>query len=298
MGIWRPLFYDAPMTPPSRTTIISVCYNSLAVLPAMLASVPAGTSVILVDNASADPASLGLLAEKAGARVIRNAENKGFGVACNIGAAAAATEFLLFLNPDAALRPGAVATLEAAMDRYPDASAMNPRLSDGKGRPYFKRRSVLLPRRSWLPAGWPAADRTVPVLTGAALFVRRAAFQAVGGFDPAIFLYHEDDDLSLRLATRAGPLMFIHAAEVRHLEGHSTVRSPESAAFKAFHMGRSRVYAMRKHGRPLPFLSSLLSALMQVMAVWALFSRRSRAKRRAFLKGVFAGNRQRRRTDS
>lgn len=271
-----------------RTTIVTVAYNSTRVLPAMLASVPAGVAVVIVDNASADGSALADLARQSGARLVVNPDNRGFGVACNIGAAVAGTEFILFLNPDATLEDGAVAALEAAMDNYPRAVAMNPRILEADGRPYFKRRSVLLPRRDWMAAGWPSADCEVTVLSGAALMVRKADFDAVGGFDAAIFLYHEDDDLSLRLKAERGPIMFIRAAAVRHAGGQSTVRSAESAAFKAFHMGRSRVYALRKHRRPRAFASALASAIGQAALPWTWFSRRSRAKRFAFLKGVLS----------
>ena len=276
------------MTTP-RTTIITVAYNSTGILPGMLASVPQGVPVVIVDNASSDGAALAVLAGGHGARLVINAENRGFGVACSIGAAAADTEFLLFLNPDAELDPDCIARLEAAFDRFPKAVAMNPRILESDGRPYFKRRSVLLSRRDWMARGWPESDREVSVLSGAALMVRKADFDAVGGFDPNIFLYHEDDDLSLRLRAQRGPVMFIHDAAVRHAGGQSTVRSADSAAFKAWHMGRSRVYAARKHGRPLPFLSSLLSAVGQAALPWSLLSRRGRAKRIAFLKGVLSG---------
>ena len=158
-----------PSLPP-RTTIVTVAYNSTEVLPAMLASVPAGVPVVLVDNGSADLAELRALAVRTGARLVENGRNLGFGPACNVGAALADTEFILFLNPDTILTPEAIARLEAAMDRHPAASAANPRLTDGAGRPYFKRRSVLLPRSEWLARGWPDADRQVPVLSGAALF--------------------------------------------------------------------------------------------------------------------------------
>jgi GT2 family glycosyltransferase len=269
-----------------RTTIVTVCYNSTAVLPAMLASVPDGVPVILVDNASSD--ALTRMAEQATARLISNEENRGFGAACNQGAAAAETEFILFLNPDASLETDALAALEAAMDRYPTAVALNPRIADGKGRPYFKHRSVLLPRHACMPRGWPEADREVTVLSGAALMVRRTDFEAVGGFDPAIFLYHEDDDLSLRLRATRGSLMFIREAAVRHQEGRSTVRSPETAAFKAWHMGRSRVYAMRKHRRPMARAQAIASAVMQLISPSTWFSRRRFAKQRAFLRGVLS----------
>lgn len=272
-----------------RTTVITVCYNSMAVLPAMLASVPQDVPVVMVDNsASDDGGALQALAHGRGATVLRNADNHGFGVACNQGANLAETEFLLFLNPDAQLQPGAVAGLEAAMDRYPKASAMNPRISEADGSPYFKRRSVLLPRKDHMPRGWPTTDAEVTVLSGAALFVRRAAFKSVGGFDPQIFLYHEDDDLSLRLRTECGPLMFIRAASVRHIGGSSSVRSAQGAAFKAFHMGQSRVYAMRKHGWRLARARAGLGALGQVILPQNWISRRKIAKQWAFLRGVLS----------
>lgn len=274
--------------PPLPVTIVTVCYNSMAVLPAMLASVPDGVAVVLVDNASTDAAALAQLATDFGANLIRNTENHGFGVACNQGAATAQTEFILFLNPDAELQTGAVEALVAAMRQYPGASAMNPRITEADGSPYFKRRSVIMPRAEAMRRGWPAADCEVSVLSGAALLVRRSDFEAIGGFDPAIFLYHEDDDLSRRLRAERGPIMFIHASVVRHLSGHSSVRNPQSAAFKAWHMGRSRVYAMRKHRRPFAALTTLLAATLQILSPAMLLSARNRAKRWAFFRGVLS----------
>ncbi len=277
------------MTPTHmRVTIVSVCYNSTAVLPAMLAGIPTGTPVVLVDNASKDGAALAKLAEAAGTRLIRSPENRGFGVACNQGAAVAGTEFLLFLNPDAELQGDTLDQLVAAMARYPKASAMNPRITEADGSPYFKRRSNLMPKSETMARGWPAADCEVTVLSGAALFVRRRDFEAVGGFDRAIFLYHEDDDLSRRLRADCGPIMFIRGAAVRHLGGRSSVRSVEVAAFKAWHMGRSRVYAARKHGRPYAFGAALIEAMLAFFSPLTWLSRRKIAKQWALLRGVLS----------
>jgi GT2 family glycosyltransferase len=274
---------------PDRVTIVSVCYNSMAVIPQMLASLPTSSPVVLVDNASSDAAALEAAAARHGARLIRNPVNRGFGVACNQGAALATTEYLLFLNPDATLAPGALEALVAATGRYPGASGFNPRIEEADGSAYFKRGSVLLPRAARLPRGWPEADREVPVLSGAALFLRRADFEAVGGFDPLIFLYHEDDDLSLRLKAERGPLMFIRSAVARHQGGRSSVRNAEVAALKAWHMGRSRVYAARKHGQPLAVARALLSATAQLLSPLVLLSRRKRAKQLGFFRGVLSG---------
>lgn len=274
---------------PSRIGIVTVCYRSMAVLPDMLRTVPDGVPVVLVDNAGEDADdALRALAERHGARLIVNAANRGFGVACNQGAAELDTEFLLFLNPDAALAPDALERLLDAADRYPQASAFNPRIASPRGAPQFKRSTHLLARSQKMPRGWPETDREVNVLSGAALMVRRAAFEAVGGFDPAIFLYHEDDDLSLRLRATCGPLIFVRDALVTHLEGRSSARSPAVAAQKAWHMGRSRVYTMRKHGRPLAFAGALTSAIWQVLSPVVLLSKRKRAKQLAFLRGVLS----------
>lgn len=273
---------------PDPVTIVTVCYNSMAVLPDMLASVPEGVPVVLVDNASTDGGELAACAERHGARRVRNEVNRGFGVACNQGAALATSEFLLFLNPDATLAPDTLDALIAAAARYPEASAMNPRIAEADGGEYFKRSSHLMPRSEKMPRGWPPEDREISVLSGAALFVRRADFEKVGGFDPAIFLYHEDDDLGRRLRDQCGPLMFIRAALVRHLGGRSSVRSPEVAALKAWHMGRSRVYAARKHGRRFAFGSAALQSVLQLASPLNLLSKRKRAKNWSFLRGVFA----------
>ena len=182
---------------PGRTTIVSVAYNSAGVIGDMLSSVPSGTPVFVVDNASSDNSAE--VAVAAGASVIRLPENQGFGRGCNSGAAKATTEFLLFLNPDASLDADCLEKLEAAADHYATASGFNPAITDKDGSAYFKRGSRLLARRDWMPRGRPAADCEVPVLSGAALFCRRAQFEKIGGYDEAIFLYHEDDDLALRL---------------------------------------------------------------------------------------------------
>ena len=271
-----------------RVTVVTVSYNSMAVLPDMLASLPVGTRTIVVDNGSDDLADLRILTQRLKAELVELPENLGFGVGCNRGAARAVSEFILFLNPDALAEPGTLDALVAAMDRHPTASAANPRIMNADGSAYFKRRSTLMPRAEFMPRGWPRADREVTVLSGAALMVRRADFAAVGGFDPAIFLYHEDDDLSRRLRAERGPIMFIRDAVVRHLAGRSTVRSPRTAAFKAWHMGRSRVYTMRKHKRPFAFSAALVGAALQLLSPISLFSRRKRAKQWALLRGVIS----------
>lgn len=253
----------------------------------MLASLPAEASTILIDNASDDVEATRLVAAQHGNLLVELPQNIGFGSACNLGAQRALTDLLLFLNPDCSLQRGTLTRLIEAADAYPEAVAFNPAIQDVHGTDQFKRGSALIPRDKWLPRGAPSEDCLVPVLSGAALLVRRAAFEKVDGFDPAIFLYHEDDDVSLRLA-KLGDLMFVRGAVVVHEGGASSPRTPILAALKGWHMGRSRVYAARKHGVPFPFTWTLAQALIQAIAPVSLFSSRKRAKHVAFLRGVLS----------
>lgn len=276
------------LSPVDRVTIICVCFESSSVVSQMLNSTPEGITTVLVDNASSDVGILSDIAVQYGVKFLKNVKNIGFGAACNRGAEAGETEFLFFVNPDAIIKPGCLEALVDAADRFPEASAFNPAIIDATGKPVFKRGSVLLSKKDFLPRGQPKQDCEVPILSGAALFVRRDAFLAVGGFDEEIFLYHEDDDLSLRLSRDQGLLRFVCGAKVVHAGGRSSPRSPEVAALKGWHMGRSRVYAALKHGRPHAFQRALLQATMQFCSPFLLLSRRKRAKQLGFLRGVWS----------
>ncbi|MGO4853213.1 glycosyltransferase family 2 protein [Phaeovulum sp. W22_SRMD_FR3] len=273
---------------PDEITVISVTHNSDHVLTGMLASVPAETPVILVDNAS----SKGAPALPAGRRItlIESRVNHGFGWACNAGAAAARTPYLLFLNPDARLTPDCLARLMAARRSYPEASAFNPRLEDHDGQLFFRRATRLRGNRGRV-RGKPDRDMPVPVLSGAALFVSKAHFDAVGGFDDGIFLYAEDDDLSVRLQDQIGPLMLIHDALVVHDVGTSTEPTLEVIAFKQYHLARATVYTMHKHGRRMAFLQCLLQALRRFAKRRTYRSAEAKRSAVAYLKGVWSTRR-------
>ncbi len=276
------------MTQANRVTVISVAYNSVEVLRPMLASLPDNVARVVVDNSPEKSTELVSLAQETGTQLISNATNNGFGAACNQGAEWAQTEFLFFLNPDASLLPDTVDRLLAAAQKYPQASAFLPRVENASGKPDIKRRSNLVARSEYMDRGWPEDGTEVRVASGAALFVRRSAFEKIGGFDPDIFLYHEDDDLTLRLIRDCGPIVFVTAAGVQHLGGESSARNAAIARLKAWHMGRSQVYTMAKHGRPLPFVRALVAAIGHVLLPVNWFSARKRAKRIGMLKGILS----------
>ena len=183
----------------ARITAIVVAFDSAHALPDCLGALARERApVIVVDNASSD--SSAELAERLGVRVIRNARNEGYGRANNSGARAAESDFLLIVNPDIALEPGAVAALLAAAERYPDAGLLAPRIVEADGRFFFQPRSLLSPYLK-NPGGrlaLPEGDACAPYLSGACFMIRRALFLRLGGFDENIFLFYEDDDLCRR----------------------------------------------------------------------------------------------------
>lgn len=267
----------------SDVTVVSVCYKSDELIADMISTIPEATPIVLVDNGKTN--SFANLPADRNIRIVQLGDNLGFGRGCNAGAAEAHTPWILFLNPDARLKAGAIEAFLEAVDRHPTGVAFNPRISNADGSEYFKRRSWLLPRSRYMNKGWPAADTAVSVLSGAAFFVSKRKFDAVEGFDPDIFLYHEDDDLSLRLA-KLGQLIFVRDALVSHAAGHSSGRSPEVARLKAFHMAQSRIYTGIKHQRPFPRFSTFAQALALIMSPSVLFSARRRGKAIGFIEGT------------
>lgn len=271
-------------------TVVSVTYNSDHVLPGMLASLPADVSIVIVDNASTSGAPI--VPDNRSVKVISNVTNHGFGRACNAGAALATTPYLLFLNPDARLTLGCLERLMDAHQDYPDASAFNPRIESPDGQIFFRRASRLRGNRGRIRVK-PKHDMDVPVLSGAALFVSKANFDAVCGFDEEIFLYVEDDDLSVRLQDAVGPLMLIYDAVVVHDAGTSTEPSLAMVAFKEFSLARATVYAMRKHGLNLVFFQCLLRGLRKFTKPRTYRSAELKAAATAFLKGVWSTRKDR-----
>ena len=111
---------------------------------------------------------------------------------------------------------------------------------------------------------------------------------SIGGFDENIFLFHEDDDLSIRLRNIIGPLYNIPSAIIIHEGGSSSERSPEIASLKGFHMGKSRVYAQKKHKINFPLIRNFIFSFVQLFSIEIIFSKRKRAKYFSFFKGVLS----------
>lgn len=260
--------------PAAAITAIVVSYDSAEVLPACLDALAGeGVPAIVVDNASGDASRA--IAEAKGARVIANARNEGYGRANNIGVAAAGTPYVLIVNPDLELGHGAAAALLEAAERYPDAGMLAPRIVEPSGRIFLQPRSLLSPphlNRAGTMAV-PEGDACLPFLSGACLLVRREVFLALGGFDPAIFLFYEDDDLCRRMRDAGHALVHIHDAEARHGRGRSTAPSPQRRFKARWHLAWSEHYIARKYGLSGPGPIRMLENIGKAAGYGLLFKR-------------------------
>ncbi|MEM7527216.1 MAG: glycosyltransferase family 2 protein [Pseudomonadota bacterium] len=195
-------------------SVVTVSYRSADCLPDALRSIPEGVRKIVVDNAGLDNSAE--LAEAAGATVLRNTDNPGFGTACNQGAELVETPFVLFLNPDARISSGSLERLVAALCADPSVAAVGPLLTHHGERRLPRRKTLLDIGEEPTFAKLPAQETDVGFLSGAALLVRTELFREIGGFDERIFLYLEDDDLCFRLRAAGHRLRLITDAVVAH----------------------------------------------------------------------------------
>jgi GT2 family glycosyltransferase len=171
--------------------------------------------VIVVDDASPEPAPDGLPGT-----IVRNDENAGFGPSCNRGAELAQGRFVLFLNSDSIVEPGALAALEARAERE-DAAVTGMLLGeDGRVQEAgcaVGRDGVTFPLGAGSEPDDPqwAFRREVDYGSAACLLVSRDRFRELGGFDDRFAPgYYEDVDFCLRL----GRTILEPAARVVHLQ--------------------------------------------------------------------------------
>jgi N-acetylglucosaminyl-diphospho-decaprenol L-rhamnosyltransferase len=228
---------------------IAGCLDSIA------ADAPAGSALVVVDNGSPDDSAAVAGSHALRPRIVSSGENLGFGGGCNLGAEGSTTEALFLLNPDARLRPGATSILVAALERDATLAAVAPRVIDPTGESRAASAGAEPSLRStvghFLMLGRIPGIRRVfrPVyladgrfrtrpdwVSGAAMLVRKSAFDAVGGFDERIFMYMEDVDLCRRLREKGWAIGYEPDAVVEHVMGHSQSADQPIRWYTAYHL--------------------------------------------------------------
>ena len=254
------------MPDPGTLAIIIVSYNVRDELDACLQSLvghtaPFETTITVVDNASHD-GTVEMLRERwPMVQVIDAGSNVGYARANNLGIRATSSQYVLLLNPDTIIPPGAVPTLVRALAGHPGAAAAGPRLIDAEGYPELSFGWAISPlgelKQKVVSALYQRRIRTVvrrvdrwardagerEWVSGACLAIRRADLEAVGLLDERYFMYTEDVDLCVQLRRRGRAILFMPHAEILHLRGRSAQRNPQTERVRR----QSQLAYYRKH---------------------------------------------------
>ena len=275
-----------------HVAIVTVAYSSADDMGGFLESVSASdlrpTATLVADNPSPQSDETIVIAEAAGATVVRMTENAGYGGAINAAVRTLGPdiEFLLISNPDVRLDPQTTARLVGAMDGEPHAGAIGPKILNEDGSVYPSARQIPSLRtgfghalfvRIWPTNPWTRSyrqeeestdvPREVGWLSGACVLVRRTAFDEIGGFDDRYFMYFEDVDLGFRLGRASWLNLYEPSAQVTHVGGRSTA-GVRPQMLIAHHRSADRFLSTRYHGWYLAPLRWALHVGLAVRARW------------------------------
>jgi GT2 family glycosyltransferase len=262
--------------------VVIVTWNAADViarcLETLLESAPADLEVTVADNASADetPAIVRAIAARdARVRLLSTGRNAGYGAASNLGAAASARPFVLFLNPDVALPARTLARMLARARADGRTGAVGSWLRDEHDVGWFAAGALpSVPRealdklrhlfRRRLAGLAPPADgtpeRPAEWVTGACLLARRAAVEPAPFFDERFFLYFEDKDLCKRMLDRGYAVVVAARTAATHVGGTSARKAGERSLI-AYRESQVRYYAKHRGAAETLLLRVALTAL-------------------------------------
>lgn len=202
--------------------------------------------VLVVDNGSSD-GSVEMVRDRfPQVRLIANGENLGFTRANNQALAIARGRYLMLLNSDTEVLPGALEAMVAAMDSHPEVGVLGPQLLNSDGTIQSSRRrfptlatafvesTVLqrffphhpLLRRYYVLDRPDSISQEVDWVVGACLVARREVLEQVGGLDESFFMYSEELDWCRRIRAAGWKVLYLPEAKVVHHEGKSSERDP------------------------------------------------------------------------
>lgn len=229
---------------------VVVAYGSRGMIAACLAAlrqVEGLDGVVVVDHGSDGTGEMASSVDE-GVVVISDPDNPGFGAGQNRGVRATSAPYVLLVNPDARVVADAVAAGVALLNAQSDVAVVQGVIaSDAGGAPDRSQGRALAPVHLWGRAlglrrllrfrvarvvgarvglqdhveRVPTTAVDVEAMAATAWLMRRAAFDAVGGFDEGYFLYGEDMDLSRRLRDGGWRLVALPDRWAEHTGGAS-----------------------------------------------------------------------------
>ena len=281
-----------PLISPSvvKLSVVIVNYNVGYFLEQALLSVrrAAGqlaepVEVFVVDNNSADNSVAMVKSRFPEVILLANPNNPGFSKANNQALRRARGQYVLLLNPDTVVEENTFRACCDFLDQHPDGGALGVQMLDGRGRflPESKRGlptpAVAFYKIFGLASLFPnsrtfgryhlgfldkSQTHEIEVLSGAFMWLRKAALDKVGLLDEDYFMYGEDIDLSYRLRQGGWKNYYFPGTRIIHYKGESTKRTSVNYVFVFY---RAMVIFARKHFAP--GRAGLFSLLINA-AIW------------------------------
>jgi GT2 family glycosyltransferase len=272
------------------------CLRSLA---PELASVTGGAQVVVTDNCSGDDslARIGGAIDSNGwnawAALVPLQRNGGFAFGNNeaIRPALASSDppqYVLLLNPDTVVRPGAAVALLEFMDRRHDVGIVGSRLEDPDGTPQvsaFRFHGLLSEFENGIRLGLvtrllskfvvgqpvPQSECATDWVAGASMMVRSEVFRDVGLLDEKFFMYFEEVDFCRAARRKGWPCWYVPASRVVHLVGSATQLSDGRKHRRrrpTWWFDARRRYFVKNHGAIYAALADLM--FVSGFALWRL----------------------------
>jgi len=285
--------HDNDNSKDSIVTVIVVNFNSGGFLKATAESVLKSTAtleLIVVDNCSTDQ-SLLQLADSFYAdprlKIIRNRLNAGFAKANNIAIAKARGDYILILNPDCIIEPDTIRHLAIEMQTREDVGAAGVLIHNPDGTEQAGcRRTIPTPWRTLVRvfhldrylsrysrfrsfemknSPLPEVPVEVEAISGAFMFVKRRAIDAIGLLDDKYFMHCEDLDWCMRFRRAGWKILFIPHIKILHYKGVCSNQNPFKVMWYK-HFGMMRFYRkFFKHQYPAPIM------ILVFIGIWLRF---------------------------
>jgi GT2 family glycosyltransferase len=264
--------------------VLRKCLQTLEIEAAQLS-----LEVLVVDNGSRDGSVEMVNANFPDVRVIHAGQNLGFAAANNLMFPVGQGKYIVLLNSDAFLRPGALQKALEHMEREPRTGLGGGRLigEDGAWQPSARmfpsvfndllsltglahrfKQSRFFGRadRTWAD---PMEETDTDWVPGAFSIIRASVLKEIGGFDEAFFLYYEEVDLCRRIKAAGYTIRYWPDVVVVHLGGESSksmlnaTRSSSGAQLTLWRLRSGYLYYRKHHG-------SMAWMSMAVESTWHL----------------------------
>jgi N-acetylglucosaminyl-diphospho-decaprenol L-rhamnosyltransferase len=248
--------------------VVIVSFRSRELLRSCLTSLQAhgpslGARVWVVDNGSSDGTVEMVRSEFSDVELIASDTNRGFSTANNTAIRRGVARYVLALNPDTEVTPGALDHMIELMESSPSIGIAGCRLELEDGTfDHAARRSFPTPLGAlahftgigrWRKAPRSLAQYRAPTVesgpvdavNGAFMLIRRRALEEVGLFDEGYWMYMEDLDLCYRFRQAGWVTWYDPGATVLHVKAGTSGKYRKPRLNYAFHYGMLRFY--RKH---------------------------------------------------